>query len=93
MGEPMPVNEDLHFDPHGDKLLRNLDCAVINFMHSAIRDGGIPVQPFDTVRGLFTEGGDLYPGSGFKEKTHVQIAVGNDQAIKGFSFPRSFDDE
>lgn len=39
---------------------------------------------FDTVRGLFTEGGPLFPGSGFRAKTHVQVAVRSADNIKGY---------
>jgi hypothetical protein len=65
----------------GDNLLRNLDCATIKHLHAALKDKGLPA--FDTVRGLFTEGGPLYPGSGFFAKTHVQIAVCSLHSIKG----------
>ena len=65
-----------------DNLLRYLDCAVIKHLHSALEDQD--QEGFDTVRGLFTEGGELFPGSGFKKKTHVQIAVRSNECIKGF---------
>lgn len=65
-----------------DKLLRYLDCAVIRHLHYVIGESGLP--SFDTVRGLFTEGGEAFPGSGFMSKTHVQIAVRNPEGIKGF---------
>jgi hypothetical protein len=35
-GEPLPQNRDLVHDEYKDKLLRNLDCAVIEFMHREI---------------------------------------------------------
>lgn len=77
-GRKLPENKG----KDGDKLLRYLDCAVIRFLHSALEDS---IEPqFDTVRGLFTEGGELYPGSGFKQKAHIQIAVNNKNVIKGF---------
>ncbi|GAB6038857.1 hypothetical protein JCM15519_34160 [Fundidesulfovibrio butyratiphilus] len=41
------------------------------------------IGPFDTVRGLFTEGGPLFPGSGFQAKTHIQTAVRTLPSIKG----------
>ena len=66
----------------GDKLLRFLDCAVIKVLHQSQAEKGR--EPFDTVRGLFTEGETIYPGSGFKQKTHVQIAVCRDDCIKGY---------
>lgn len=39
--------------------------------------------PFDTVKGVFVEGEQAYPGSGFSDKTHIQIAVRNPKMIKG----------
>jgi hypothetical protein len=60
--------------------LRRLDCAVINFLHDARKKAGD--QEFDTVRAVFTEGDPLYPKSGFRHKTHIQICVRNQSAIK-----------
>lgn len=77
-GRPLPENRG----SDGDKLLRFLDCAVVRFLHQALEDQG--QVGFDTVRGLFTEGNELFRGSGFREKTHVQIAVRNQQRIKGY---------
>lgn len=69
-----------------DKLRRHLDCAVINFIHAMRIDDGEP--EFDSVRGVFTEGKELYPGAGFKEKNHIQLAVRNPNCIKGFFHSR-----
>lgn len=80
-GRELPVNKKAG-SADEDNLLRYLDCAVIKHLHSALEDQG--QEDFDTVRGLFTEGGELFPGSGFKKKTHVQIAVRSNQCIKGF---------
>jgi hypothetical protein len=38
---------------------------------------------FDTVRGVFMEGERLYPTSGFRRQSHIQICVRNPAAIKG----------
>jgi len=46
--------------------------------------------PFDTVRALFPEGDELYAGSGFKDKTHSEIAVRNDACILGYFRPRPY---
>lgn len=73
-GVPLPRNSP-------DRLLRRLDCAVIQRVHSIFAEAGLP--PFDTVRGVFTEGGPAYDGAGFEEKTHIQIAVRNPECIKG----------
>ena len=78
--DPLPVNAPAG-KRDGDMLLRRLDCAAIRHLHAAMEEQGEP--PFDTVRGLFTEGGPLYPGSGFKAKTHIQIAVRTLSNIKG----------
>ncbi len=72
-----------------DLLLRNLDCAVIESVHLFNKDE--KKQEFDSVRGVFWEGNDLYPNAGFKEKNHIQICVRNPNCIKGFFIPREFD--
>ena len=64
-----------------DRLRRHLDCAVINTVHKLREDAGD--QPFDTVKGIFTEGGPAYENAGFASKTHVQICVRNRDCIKG----------
>jgi hypothetical protein len=64
-----------------DLLRRNLDCAVIKRLHEILNERRLP--PVDTVKGIFTEGAPVYPDAGFREKTHVQIAVRNLQCIKG----------
>ena len=64
-----------------DHLRRNLDCAVIRRLHTILE---VQKQPaIDTLKGVFTEGRPVYPGAGFREKTHVQIAVRNSRCIKG----------
>ncbi len=73
----MPVNKG----KDGDKLLRYLDCAVIRTLHQVLQDQRKPA--YDSVRGLFAEGGELFPGSGFHRKTHVQLAIRNEALIKG----------
>ncbi|UHS56088.1 hypothetical protein [Agrobacterium vaccinii] len=71
-----------------DLLLRELDCAVINHLHSSRERAGL--QKFDSVRGIFQEGETAYPNSGFKTRTHVQIAVCNPAKIRGvFRVPSS----
>ncbi|MBL8213605.1 MAG: hypothetical protein JNK87_23000 [Bryobacterales bacterium] len=64
-----------------DELRRTLDCAVLRRLHTLVEAQELP--PIDTVKGVFTEGQAAYPGSGFREKTHVQIAVRNARCIKG----------
>jgi len=70
-----------------DLLLRKLDCAVINHIHASLKKKH--VQPLDTVRGVFIEGGRIYENSGFFKKTHIQICVCNPAKIKGvFRLPK-----
>ncbi|MEQ8404234.1 MAG: hypothetical protein RKE49_03990 [Oceanicaulis sp.] len=80
-GASMPVNS-------ADLLRRDLDCAVFNMLHRMRAQQGSP--PFDTIRGIFEEGDPAYPGAGFKDHTHIQIAVRNTDCILGvFRVPDS----
>jgi hypothetical protein len=78
-GTPMPANM---LREGGVFLKRALDCAVIKTVHQLRADKR--ETPYDTVYGVFDEGESLYPGSGFREKTHVQIAVVNPDCILGY---------
>lgn len=79
-GIPLPANK---LGP--DKLVRELDCAVIEYMHYLRRRRGAAL--YDTVRSPFWEGGELYPGAGFAQKAHIQIAVRNPSCIRGYFRP------
>lgn len=79
---PIPENRNPNGETNEDRVLRFLDCAVIRHLHSMI-EAEPGSSPFDTVRGMFTEGGRAYPGSGFHTKSHVQIAVRNLSCVKG----------
>lgn len=98
LGKDMPENKDAKNDAHKDKLLRELDCSVIEFMHTTIlseRDKEVDMQGFsdlkifDSARGVFVEGGPIYPGAGIQSKTHIQICIRNFNCIKGFFLPRN----
>lgn len=76
-----------------DRRARYLDCAVVEMVHKMreLPGGALrtlskePQLPhYDTVRGAFWEGADLYPDAGFKEKNHIQICVRNSECIKGY---------
>ncbi len=87
VGRPLPRNYDPDGQEGNDLLLRNLDCAVLNYLHGLIEDSeesefGMPA--FDTVRAVFSEGQELYSGSGFRRMSHTQIAVRTPACIKGF---------
>jgi hypothetical protein len=60
------------------KLRRPLDNAVLNYLHESM-----PEPKFQTVRGVFTEGGPLYPGAMIEAKTHVQLAVRDLSCMQG----------
>jgi len=45
-------------------------------------------QPFDTARGFFLEGRELYPTAGFRELDHIQICVRSSKQIIGYFLPR-----
>ena len=84
LGLDMPENSNVN--TNNDWLLRNRDCAVIEEIHQYMKDKNLP--PYDSVRGLFEEGDRVYPGSGFRKKTHVQICVTNPNCIIGCFIPR-----
>jgi len=71
-GEIMPYNKN------GSN---SLDCAVINLIDQVT---DFKQQPrYDTVRAPFLEGEHLYPGACFRDDTHMQICVRNNNCIKG----------
>lgn len=82
--KPIGENKDL--------LFRELDCAVIETLHS-LRTPDSDLKPFDSVRGVFWEGKEIYPNAGFKEKNHIQICIRNRNCIKGYFLPRKFDSD
>jgi hypothetical protein len=61
-----------------DKMRRPLDCSVLNYLYESM-----PAPKFQTVRGVFVEGGQLYPGAHIEAKTHIQLAVRDLACIRG----------
>lgn len=95
--KPLPQNRDLPHDKHKGRILRYLDCTVIEFMHDKIekkaqqdisQNGFSETKPFDSTRGIFTEGGPAFEGSGIQSKTHTQICIRNLNCLQGFFLPR-----
>lgn len=77
-GKPLPTN--------GAGLrARNLDCFVFNALHRWRQTVGLP--SYDSVRGLFWEGDELYPGAGMREANHVQICVRSSNCVRGYFRP------
>lgn len=87
-GTEMPKNKIAGTD--NDLLLRELDCAVIETLHQFRKEKNY--KEFDSVRGAFWEGRELYKNAGFREKDHLQICIRNPNCIKGYFLPRSLDD-
>ena len=96
IGASLPSNKDLKRDANHDKLLRYMDCAVINYLTDRtdlrcaqeLKDNGYSEhKAFDTIRGCFNEGAKL-DGMEIYEKTHIQIAIRNMNCIKGLFLPR-----
>lgn len=77
-GDALPTNSK-------DRLLRKLDCLVIENMHKMRRDQN--AEEYDTVRGAMWEGGPLFTGAAIEEQNHVQIAVRSTSCIKGYFRP------
>jgi hypothetical protein len=84
---PIPVNKPAHPSDH-DLLLRNGDCALINWHLDGVQLASGGTEPYyQTVRGVFVEGRPIYPNSGIYEKTHTQVAVRDERAIIGYFIP------
>lgn len=78
-GQPLPKNE---IKRDGFYLKRNLDCAVINMVHFLREEE--KKEQYDSVIGIFEEGPPAYRGAGFKEKTHIQVAIRNPSCVLGY---------
>lgn len=96
-GKELPKNKDIPKDKYHDLIKRELDCAVIEYMHQKIHEqiqsdlaskGYTEYKHFDSVRGLFTEGGPAFEGAGIQAKNHIQVCLLNLNCIKGFFLPR-----
>jgi hypothetical protein len=66
-----------------DLLLRRPDCIVIENVHRGREINNL--RPFDSVRGIFTEGQSIYPMRGLTKKTIFKFASGTLIALKVFS--------
>ena len=97
LNKKLPKNQDLPKDQYHDLILRELDCAVIEYLHQKISEkidadvavsGNSELRHFDTTRGVFTEGGPAFEGAGIQSKNHIQVCIRNLNCIKGFFIPR-----
>ncbi|WP_085676723.1 MULTISPECIES: hypothetical protein [unclassified Pseudomonas] len=77
------------FSGDPDNLKRFLDCAVFQYLHSAREITG--QEPYESIRSPFLEGAEIYPGTSFRQETHIQICVRNLGCIKGYFRPLNAD--
>ena len=82
-GKELPKNKNIK--GNSDILLRELNCAVIQRIHQYNSESGN--KCYDSVRGVFVEGKPVYPTSGIREKSHVQLCIVNPNCIKGYFSP------
>lgn len=68
-----------------DLKARFLDCLVFNTLHRLREQEDRP--PYDTVRGLFWEGEEIYAGAGVRQANHIQICVRQPSCILGYFRP------
>jgi hypothetical protein len=83
-GREMPRNAHAPGGDGQDFVLRRLDCAVVNWSLAELAKAG---KEYQTVRGVFVEGHPAYPGAGIMLKSHIQVAVRDQQCIVGFFRP------
>jgi len=86
--KPLPDKKMARNEGGPDRLKRDLDCAVIQTLHLMRKNAKKKkLPPYDTVRSPFHEGGELFDGSGFTKKCHVQVVVRSTSCIKGYFRP------
>ena len=85
LGKAIPQNRARSFDGEEDLVLRDLDCAVIEMVHTLRMKSGEPA--YDTVRSVFWEGPEVYASAGFRVYNHIQICVRNPACILGYFRP------
>ncbi len=78
-GQDIPRNSS---DP--ESLWRRRDCAVLNWTMEVLKE---MMPPFQTVRGVFQEGEAAYDGSSIRLKSHIQIAIRDQDCILGYFVP------
>jgi hypothetical protein len=86
-GLPLPANKDSSKGASQNKVMRHLDCAVINHLHATMA-ADPTIEPFNSVRGLFVEGLPAYEGGEIYRLTHAQIAIRSEGCIMGVFLPR-----
>jgi hypothetical protein len=85
-GNTVPENKSAPGRTDRDKVLRFLDCAVIKYTLDKLGERG---NLYQTVRGVFVEGGEAFPGAGIMLKSHIQICVRDLRCVVGFFRPNT----
>jgi hypothetical protein len=85
----MPRNREVRGTRRGDMVLRFRDCAVIDYALSRLAQTERIL--YQTVRGVFLEGGPAFPGSAIAMKSHIQIAVRDTTCVLEFFRPEPRD--
>lgn len=85
-----PVNAKAH-DADRDFILRKLDNAIFSYLHGIMEEqhANNPAKepPYQIVRGAFPQGKEITPNSGFREDSHIQLAVRDQACIVGWFMP------
>jgi hypothetical protein len=69
----MPLNRAAPGTRASERVLRFLDCAVVDYSVRMIAE--TEGTKYQTVRGIFIEGQPAFPGSKIALKSHIQLAV------------------
>ena len=70
-------------------MIEYLHQKIAEQINLDVKEKGFSVlKHFDTIRGVFTEGGPAFEGAGIQAKNHIQICIRNLNCIKGFFIPR-----
>jgi hypothetical protein len=72
-GREMPLNRVAPGTRASDRVLRFLDCAVVDYSVRMVAE--TEGTKYQTVRGIFIEGQPAFPGSKIALKSHIQLAV------------------
>lgn len=81
----LPIPKNISGGDSRDLLLKKLDRAVIDFIHTYNDENN--ERPYDSVRAAYIEGDEVYPTAGFNDKNHIQICIRNPNCIKGYFLP------
>lgn len=83
-GQPEPKNSKAD-DDDADVIIRQLDSDVFNFMHQIRLDTGLAA--FQAVRSAFPQGEEVAPSSAFKRRSHIQIALRENNCVRAWFLP------